>query len=60
MHWILEFVAAKFILNLTFVQLFVWFVLTKNKNLYNVLEHKIYNVFWAKIRICSHENVTNF
>ena len=32
----LKFVVAKFKLNLTFVQLFILFELTKNKNLYNL------------------------
>ena len=49
----LEFVAVKFILNLTFVQLFIWFVSSKNKNLYslyNVSKHKIYTVFKTKAK----------
>ena len=48
-----EFGAARFKLNLTFVQLFNQFVSTKNKNLYssyNVLKDKIYAVFRAKER----------
>ena len=31
----LDFVADKFIPNLTFVQLFIWFLLTQNKNLHS-------------------------
>ena len=39
----LEFVAAEFIPNLTFIQ---FFVSTKNKYLYNVTKHKIYSFYW--------------
>ena len=43
----MEFVAGKFILDITFVQFFIWFVSTKNKDLYSlydVIKNKIYTV----------------
>ena len=42
--WVLKIVSAKFIINSTFVHLFIRFVFTKNKNLYslyNASKHKI-------------------
>ena len=59
----LEFVAGKFILNLTFVQHFIGFVLTKNKNLnslFIISKDKICTVFIENTRTGSHENGTNF
>ena len=59
----LEFVTAKFMLNSKFFQLFIHVVSIKNENfccLYNISKHKMYTVFRAKARICSHENVTHF
>ena len=44
MHLLLGIVQTKFKLNLTFVQIFIQFVKTKDKNLnsfYNVCKHKI-------------------
>ena len=55
-----KFVAAKFILNTTFAQLFIWYESTINKtlySLYNVSKDKIYTVFRAKARTYSHKNV---
>ena len=59
----LKLLAAEFILNLTFVQLLIRFVSTKNKNLYslyNISKHQIYTIFRVKARTCSHKKVTNF
>ena len=58
----LEFIVSKFRLNLTFILLFISFVMTKNKNLnnlYNVSKHKIYTGFRSKGKTCSQENLTN-
>ena len=44
-HWLFgKNILDKFTLNSTFVQLFIWFISTKNENiysLYDVLKHKI-------------------
>ena len=56
-----KFVAVKFIQNVIFIQLFIGFISTKNKNLYSlyyILKYKIYTVLRAKARTCSYENET--
>ena len=48
----LEFIADKFKLDLTVVQIFIQFLSTKNENSLNFSKHKIYTSFKAKVKTC--------